>query len=216
MTPIGQSNFRFALRYRPDNSLKWIVCLLKNWSGPCIGGLGPTIYGLSCLCCGPISWPPKYYTRSWRSASFWWNLTTFTVYALWYKQEKPTNCAGRRCAGQYFSRPTLMRIHWIFLVHLQLLWLHKAYQFKVLLRLLSFGCKLKGEFAIPNFAGDHSRLPNTSQYKVLLYLPPFGRNSNVKLCLLPIRPPFGGPRGPKMVPIEMWSPNSIRLLFTLL
>ena len=26
----------------------------------------------------------------------------------------------------------------------------------------------------------HPRLPNTSQYKVLLYLLPFGRNSNVK------------------------------------
>ena len=36
------------------------------------------------------------------------------------------------------------------------------------------------------------RLPITSQYKVLLYLPPFDRNSNVKFWP-PIRPPhFGG------------------------
>ena len=32
-------------------------------------------------------------------------------------------------------------------------------------------------------------IPNTSHYKVLLSLPPFGSNSNVKLCPPPIRPP---------------------------
>ena len=39
------------------------------------------------------------------------------------------------------------------LVHLQLLWLHNAYQFKVLLHLLPFGHNLKGEFWDPKFWG---------------------------------------------------------------
>ena len=36
----------------------------------------------------------------------------------------------------------------------------------------------------------HPQFPNTSQYKVLLYLLPLGRNSNAKLGT-PIRPPLG-------------------------
>ena len=40
-----------------------------------------------------------------------------------------------------------------------------------------------------------SRLPNTYQYQVVLYLPPFSRNSNVKFCPTPpIRPPRLGVR----------------------
>ena len=56
----------------------------------------------------------------------------------------------------------------------------------------------------------HPRLRNTSPHKVLLYLPPFGRNSNVNF-FNPIRPQFGdygGPRGSKMAPIEISSPHS--------
>ena len=37
-------------------------------------------------------------------------------------------------------------------------------------------------------------LPNTCHYKVLLYLPPFGRNSNVRFWPT-IRPPIWGVRG---------------------
>ena len=39
-----------------------------------------------------------------------------------------------------------MRIHWIFLMHLQLLWLHNAYHFNVLLHQLPFGRNLKTDF----------------------------------------------------------------------
>ena len=78
-------------------------------------------------------------------------------------------------------------------MHLQLLLLHTAYQFKVLLYLIPFGRK-GGALNSPILeVGEvlgrwdlyqskaHPRLPNTSHYKILLYLPPFGGNSNVKL-----------------------------------
>ena len=65
----------------------------------------------------------------------------------------------------------------------------------------------------------HPRLPTTCQYKVLLCLPQFGRNSNVN-CDPPIRLPFrelgwilGGPK----LNQSKWRPhNPIRLLYTLL
>ena len=47
---------------------------------------------------------------------------------------------------------------------------------------------VKGELAGRDLRQSkaHTRLPNISQHKVLLYLvPPFGRNSNVKLCSNP-------------------------------
>ena len=37
--------------------------------------------------------------------------------------------------------------------------------------------------------------PGTSQYKVLLYLPPFGRKFRCQIMPLPIWPPFGGSCG---------------------
>ena len=46
---------------------------------------------------------------------------------------------GRRCARIFFGRSTLMRISWIFLVHLPLLWLNNTYRFKVALSPLPFG-----------------------------------------------------------------------------
>ena len=61
---------------------------------------------------------------------------------------------------------------------------------------------------------SHPRLPNTSQYKGLLYLPPFCRNSNVKLLIRPLPPnptSVWGLRwtwGSKMVPIEISTPHS--------
>ena len=83
------------------------------------------------------------------------------------------------------------------LVHLQLLLLHYACQFKVLLHLLPSGCNLKRGFWDPQFwwlgrwdlyqSKTHPRLPNTFQYKVLLDLPRFGRNSIVRLWPTPIR-----------------------------
>ena len=63
---------------------------------------------------------------------------------------------------------------------------------------------------------DHPRIPNTSKYKVLLYLPPVGQNFNANLTP-PLRLPqfdefqicdYGGPRGSKMVPIEIWAPRA--------
>ena len=42
---------------------------------------------------------------------------------------------------------------------------------------------------------DHPRLPNTSHYKVLLYPPPFGRNSNVMLLLDNSTPSYLGGGG---------------------
>ena len=91
------------------------------------------------------------------------------------------------------------------LVHLQLLWLHNAYQFQVL---LPFGRNLKRQFWDTPFWGlggvlavwdSHQskaqpRLPNTFQYIVLLYLPPFGCNSNIKLWPLT---QLGGQCGPR-------------------
>ena len=71
----------------------------------------------------------------------------------------------------------------------------------MLLHLLPFGRNLKCEYEISNFGGlagcglyqprAHPRFPNTSQYKILLYLQPYGRNSNVTLWY-PIRPVFQG------------------------
>ena len=88
--------------------------------------------------------------------------------------------------------------------NLQLLCLHSAYQFKVLLHLLPFGRYVRREFWDPHFGGGmwgeelwsrvlrqskaHPRHPNTAQYKVVRYLQPFGQNSNVKFRP-PIRPP---------------------------
>ena len=92
----------------------------------------------------------------------------------------------------------------------------------MLLHLLPFSCALKGQCGDPQFGGfvelGHSwgsevapiespiQLPNTFKYKALLYLPPFGRNSDVKLWLLQLEPPirvYDVPWGSKVVPIEM-------------
>ena len=55
-------------------------------------------------------------------------------------------------------------------------------------------------------------IPNTFQYKLVLYLPPFGRNSNVKFWSPNSNPArfggYGGSMGSKMAPIEMSSPYS--------
>ena len=59
----------------------------------------------------------------------------------------------------------------------------------------------------------HPRFPNTSKYKVLLYLPPYGRNSDVKLGPHQFDPPLGWlgwTNGSKMVPFEISSPHSCR------
>ena len=78
----------------------------------------------------------------------------------------------------------------------------------------------RGSFGYPQFRGirgalsgwrlcqskAHPRLPNSSQYKVLLYLPPFGRNSNVKLRSpnsTPRSRGLGRPMELKIVPVRM-------------
>ena len=108
--------------------------------------------------------------------------------------------------------------------------LHNAYQFKALLHLPPFGRKV-GVLRSTIFGGGgrgsvrmsglapiqsiaHPRLPNNCQYNLLRYLPPFGLNSNVKLCLLPqIDPRLGGGLGWNYIgvangPIEMSSLHS--------
>ena len=64
----------------------------------------------------------------------------------------------------------------------------------------------------------HPRLPNTSQYNVLLYLPTFGRNSNIKLDP-PIRPLIWGVRvdigGRKWYQLTSHPHIPIRLINTL-
>ena len=93
-----------------------------------------------------------------------------------------------------FLAGTLMRIHsifWCICIYFDITTpINSNY-------LLPFGRDLKGVKRV--LAGwdlhqstAHPRLPNTSEYEALLYLSPFGRNSNVKLCP-PIRPlpPFG-------------------------
>ena len=55
------------------------------------------------------------------------------------------------------------------------------------------------------------KLPNTCQFKVLLHLPPFDRNSMPSYSPLNSTPVLGGsgrPRGSKLVPIEISSPHS--------
>ena len=83
-------------------------------------------------------------------------------------------------------------------LHFQLLGLHNAYQFNVLLapHLLPFGCNLKGSFEIPNFwaLGECQGIGICTNRKLThdfpmplntkfcsLYLPPFDQKSNVKL-----------------------------------
>ena len=135
-------------------------------------------------------------------------------------RKKPTNW-GTKAADVlgnffYFNRQT--RIFW-------LQWLHNAYQFKVLQNLLPFCCRniLSGRFEFPNFGGLESvqqlkarpRLPNTSQYKGLLYLLPFHRipMSNNGAPNLRHPPTFG--------PSRKWHQSKcrphipIRLLYTL-
>ena len=74
---------------------------------------------------------------------------------LW-KPEELTNC-GTKVADvldKFFSRQTFMGIHlkcWC--IYLQLLWLHNAHHFKVLLLRQPFGCNLKGEYWDPQFGG---------------------------------------------------------------
>ena len=139
---------------------------------------------------------------SFRWYTCWWNQNSDTV----AKQEKLMNCGTK--AADVLDKPlsleTLMRIQWIFWCIWNCnLWLHNAYQFRAFLHLLPFGRNLK--FVDPQFWGfeelregsggresrkskDHTRLPNTSQYNFVLYMPPFDRNSNVK-----IRPPISTP-----------------------
>ena len=112
----------------------------------------------------------------------------------------------------------LMGIRWIF-------WCICNYYdltmpIKVLLHLLPFGRYLNGgvlRSPILGFRGvlagwdshqskAHPRLPNTCQHKVLLYLPPIGRNSNLANSS-PIGG-LGGPWGSTTVPIQISSPHS--------
>ena len=72
---------------------------------------------------------------------------TIEYYGAKKKQEKPTNCGTK--AGDVLAtflpknfNANLLNI----LVHMQLLRLHNAYNFKVLLNLLPFGRNLKGGF----------------------------------------------------------------------
>ena len=113
---------------------------------------------------------------------------------------------GRRCAGQILYQADIMRIHWIF-------WCICNYYYDFTTPPNSKCCSIcyrlaaiwRGSFWDPNLRSQvvlrgrdlyqskaHPRLPITSKYKVLPYLPSFGRNSNVKLCPPPqIDPPFG-------------------------
>ena len=85
------------------------------------------------------------------------------------------------------------------LAHLQQLWLHNAYQFKVLVHLSPFARNLEGQFWDSQFwgLGECKRVgictnwKPTSQYKVLFYLTSFGSNSNVKLWSLNSIPRLG-------------------------
>ena len=88
------------------------------------------------------------------------------------------------------------------LVNLQLLWLHNAHQFKVLLHLLPFGWNLKWECWDPQFWGlwesvralgfiPVERPPTTSQHQSIQPFQ-FGRNSNVKLWPPNSTPRLGG------------------------
>ena len=60
---------------------------------------------------------------------------------------------GRRCAGKFLAGKHFNVNPPNTLVHLQLQWLHSAYQFKALLHLLPFGRSLKECFEIPIFGG---------------------------------------------------------------
>ena len=102
------------------------------------------------------------------------------------KQEKPTNCATKatNVLDQFFlpGKRESTECFGAFATTL----LHNVYQSKVLLRLLPFGHNLKGEFwgsifGVVEAGGElwgqelrqskaHPRLPNISQYKVMLDL----------------------------------------------
>ena len=126
-----------------------------------------------------------------------------------YYNKKSTQIVRLRLSmcWKSFSRQTSMRIHWLF-------WWICRYRTMTSTPINSkcchichrFWCNLKeGVLRSPilGFRGvlagwdlhqskAHRGLPNTSQYNVLLYLPPFGRNYNVKLCPLPQFDPIWG------------------------
>ena len=106
-----------------------------------------------------------------------------------------------------------MWIHWIFLLHMQLIWLHSAYQFKVLLHLLLFGGL--GSFSGIGFAPIESP-PMTSQYlsiqsfalsaAVWSQFPcPVMAPNSTSLPVWGLRVNLGGS---EMVPIAITSPHS--------
>ena len=72
-----------------------------------------------------------------------------------HRPEKPTNCGTKAAYILANSLPANFNANKVnILVHLQQLWLHSAYHFKVLLHLLPFGRNLKGEFEdTPNLGG---------------------------------------------------------------
>ena len=104
-------------------------------------------------------------------------------------------------------------------------------QSKVLLLLSPFGRYFNTKFVCTTWYGLETsgwklrqskapppRFRNTSTHKVLLYRPPFGRNSNVNLLpslILPGVLRSGWTKGSKMVPIEMLTHITIQLLYTL-
>ena len=76
------------------------------------------------------------------------------VTAALNKNKKSPQIVGLRppMCSQIFSRQTVIENPLNILVNL-LLWLHNAYQFKVLLHLLPSGRNLKGKFWDPKFCG---------------------------------------------------------------
>ena len=107
-------------------------------------------------------------------------------------------------------------------MHLQLLRLHNAYQFKVLLHLQPFEHNFKVEFWDPQFWGLWSvrgsgfepieSQPTTSQYISIQRFALCRRLAGISMSntppLLQFDPVWGGLRASKMVPIKMSAPHS--------
>ena len=88
----------------------------------------------------------RRHTNLWRTISY----RNCRMKYIKLLQEKDTKCGTYRppmCRATFFATPRNI------LVHLQQLYDHSAYQFKLLLHLLPFGRNLKEEFSHPQFWG---------------------------------------------------------------
>ena len=91
---------------------------------------------------------------------------------------KAADVLDKFLAGKHNANPLNI------LVHLQLLSLHSAYQFKVLFHLLPFGRNLNAEFGDPNFGGygEFYKGWDLHQLKPHLRLPNVGPCLSAKFC----------------------------------